>query len=401
MDAIEILTNLNQLEAYFQPIFSAEEHLVVAYELSGKFLSEDKLVSLNTIAYDEEVPEEYRIEIEYKILRLALSKLKDIPNDMAIYIPFNANLLMLDFGDGFFELIQEYIAEEDLHRVVLVISEHNFTGEFDQLNNILRYFRTYGIKLAITQVGPESHFDYITMLSPHILKLNIEQLSYDSWTAQNDLIGSVGMLARKIGANILFEGINSEYQLQFAWKNGGRYYQGKYLADAKMELIEKDQLKNHFKDECQQFITIEKKLLEESYKEKKLLKASIEEIVNRLKPASSSKDQLLALAKELDAYSFRLYICDEDGFQLSPNIFKVEKQWSVQEEAMGKNWSWRPYFLKTIIQMRNDQSGVLSDLYSDIETGELTRTFSIPLSSAEYLFIDIAYDYLYEHNILR
>lgn len=401
MDAIEILTNLNQLEAYFQPIFSAEEHVVVAYELSGKFFSGDKIVNLNTFAYDEEVPEEYRVEIEYKILNLALSKLKDLPSDIAIYIPFNANLLILDYGDGLFDLIKEYIPEEELHRIVLVISEHNFTGEFDQLNNILRYLRTYGIKIAINQVGPESHFDYITMLSPHILKLNIEQLSYDSWTSQNDLIGSVGMLARKIGANILFEGINIEYQLQFAWKNGGRYYQGKYLGEAKTETIEKDLLKNHFKDECQQFITIEKKQLEEFYKEKKVLKESIEGIVDRLKPASNNKEQLLALAKELDEYSFRIYICDEDGFQLTPNIFKVEGQWLVQEQAIGKNWSWRPYFLKTIIQMRNDQNGMMSDVYSDIETGEFTRTFSIPLNESEYLFIDISYDYLYEHNILR
>ena len=334
-------------------------------------------------------------------MHLALSQLQHLPSHISIYIPYNANLLVNDYGDGVFDIIRQYIPEEQLHRIVLVISEHNFTGEFDQLNNILRYFRTYGMKIAINQVGPESHFDYITMLSPHILKLNIEQLSYDSWTAQNDLIGSVGMLARKIGANILFEGINSEYQLQFAWKNGGRYYQGKYLGDAQTITIEQDRLKDHFKEECQQFITIEKKLLEEAYQATKYLKDKVEETVNRLKPTSTNQEQLVALAKELSDASFRIYICDEDGFQLSPNIFKVDKQWLVQQEAKGKNWSWRPYFLKTIIQMRNDQSGMLSDLYSDIETGELTRTFSVPLCPNEYLFIDISYDYLYEHHLLR
>lgn len=79
----------------------------------------------------------------------------------------------------------------------------------------------------------------------------------------------------------------------------------------------------------------------------------------------------------------------------------IDKKWHIQEEAVNKNWSWRPYFLKTIIEMRNDQSGVLSDLYSDIDTGEMTRTFSIPVSVNEYLFIDISYDYLYNHNIFR
>lgn len=401
MDALEVMTNLNNLKAYFQPIFSAEEHLVVAYEVSGIFANGDELISLETFAYDEDIPEEYRVEIAHKILHLALSQLKDVPQGIDIYLPYNANLLTLDFGDGCFDIIKEYIPEEQLNRIVLVISEHNFTGEFEHLINILRYFRTYGMKIAINQVGPESHLDYITMLSPNILKLNIEQIGYDSWSAQNDLITSIGLLARKIGANVLFEGIDNVYQLQFAWKNGGRYYQGKYLADAQATTINSDQLKERFKEECQQFITLEKKLLEQSYKEYKYLQEKIEGTVQRIKPTSQNTDYLIALAKELDQYSFRLYICDEDGFQKSPNIFRIDQKWTVQEEAISKNWSWRPYFLKTIIQMRNDQSGIFSDIYSDIETGELTRTFSIRVNGNEYLFIDISYDYLYEHNIFR
>lgn len=401
MDAIEVLTNLNQLKANFQPIFSADEHLVVAYEISGEYENGDELFNLNTFAYDEEIPEEYRVEVAHKILHLGLQQLAENTKNVDIYIPYNANLLMLDYGDGFFDIVKEYIPEEELKRIVLVISEHDFKGEIDDLNNILRYFRTYGIKIAINQVGPESHLDYITMLAPNILKLNIEQLNYDSWSAQNDLTNSIGGLARKIGANVLFEGIENVYQLQFAWKNGGRYYQGKYLAESATTLIPNNLLKKRFKEECQQFIKMEKRLLEQNYNEYKKLQEIIEETVHRIKPSSHNTAQLLTLASELDAYSFRLYICDEDGFQTSPNIMRIEKKWLVQEEAINKNWSWRPYFLKTIIQMRNNQSGVFSDLYSDIETGEPTCTFSIPLNSNEYLFIDISYDYLYEKNMFR
>jgi hypothetical protein len=282
-----------------------------------------------------------------------------------------------------------------------MVSEHDFKGEFSQLNNILRYFQTYGVKIAINQVGPESHLDYIKTLSPNILKLNIAQLSYESWGEQNDLFASLGTLARKIGANMLFEGIDSVYQLQFAWKNGGRYYQGKYLADAQTATIQRDQLKESFKERCQQFISAEKRLLEENYNALKSLQYVLEKSVQRIKPTSDNTVQLLALAKELDAYSFRLYICNEEGFQTSPNIMRIEKKWYIQEEAINKNWSWRPYFLKTIIEMSHDQIGVFSDIYSDIETGEMTRTFSVPVNVNEYLFIDISYDYLYKHNIFR
>ena len=40
----------------------------------------------------------------------------------------------------------------------------------------------------------------------------------------------------------------------------------------------------------------------------------------------------------------------------------------------------------------------LSDLYSDIETGETIRTFSYPLNTHDYLFIDLSYDFLYQNE---
>lgn len=401
MDPIDVLTNLEKLKAYYQPIFSADEHVVVGYEVSGKLLNGDQLINLKAFAYDEDIPEEYRVEVQHKILHVALSKLVKEAGKFDIYLPCNANLLMLDYGESYFDIIKEYIVEKELTRVVVVISEHNFNGEFRELNNILRYFRTYGIKIAIDQVGSESHLDYIKILSPNILKLNIEQLSYESWSAQNDVFTSLGALARKIGANMLFEGIISVHQLQFAWKNGGRYYQGKYLADADTTIIPSDQLRERFREECQQFIRIEKRMLEEKYNSLKDLQHILEKSLQRIKPVSNSGEQLLGLAQELDEYSFRIYICDEDGYQTSPNIMRIDKKWHVQEDAVNKNWSWRPYFLKTIIKMRNDQSGVFSDVYSDIVTGEMTRTFSIPVNESEYLFIDISYDYLYKQNIFR
>lgn len=66
-----------------------------------------------------------------------------------------------------------------------------------------------------------------------------------------------------------------------------------------------------------------------------------------------------------------------------------------------KKLSRRPYFLLNIIKMTKDNKGELSSVYSDIETGELTRTYSMAISNEEFLFIDIKYDYLYEYNIVN
>ncbi len=399
MDAMEVLTNLECLQPYFQPIFSADAHEVIGYEILGRYVQDSSVESLGSFFQDESIPEEYKIEVDNHILERALSKFQSMNDDLLIFINRDPNLLMLDHGESFLKLVKKYLKEEQLSRIVIELSETKFNGDIDSLHHLLTYYKTYGIKIAVDHLGADSHLDRIAILSPQILKVNIEQLRYQGWGTQIDVITSIGVLARKIGATLLFENIETVYQLRFAWKHGGRYYQGFYLAEPASEFIEKDKLKEKFKQECHSFIVSEKKSLEQKFNTKKKLQENIQEIIHKVKPSSRDTNGLKSLAKELEQFSFRIYVCDEDGFQTSPNIFKKDGEWLEQPEGLNKNWSWRPYFLKTIIKMRNDQKGELSDSYSDIETGQLTRTLSIPISESEYLFIDLSYDFLYEHDV--
>ncbi|MGM9928236.1 MAG: EAL-associated domain-containing protein [Bacillus sp. (in: firmicutes)] len=399
MDVMEVLTNLEQVQPYFQPIFSADEHEVIGYEILGRYVSDSSIESLGSFFQDDSIPEEYRIDVDNRILELALNKIMAIDEDFLIFINRDPNLLMLDHGENFLNIMKNCVGEENLSRIVIELSEKKFNGDTESLHHLLTYYKTYGIKIAIDHLGADSHLDRIALLSPQILKVNLEQLNYQGWDSHTDVISSIGVLARKIGATLLFENIETVYQLQFAWKNGGRYYQGFYLGEPSASFIDKKQLKEQFKTECHRFIVAEKKTLEQKYNTKKQLQEDIKDIVHKMKPTSSDVKLLKELARMLEKYSFRLYICDEDGFQTSPNILKKNKEWIIQEEAVHKNWSWRPYFLKTIIKMRNDQKGQLSDSYSDIDTGQTIRTFSIPISDREYLFVDISYSYLYEHDV--
>jgi hypothetical protein len=79
-------------------------------------------------------------------------------------------------------------------------------------------------------------------------------------------------------------------------------------------------------------------------------------------------------------------------------MFKRNGRWELEPQYYMKNWSWRPYFLENIIRMRSRKRGILSDLYADIETGETIRTYSYPIDDRHYLFIDLSYNYLFEHD---
>lgn len=102
------------------------------------------------------------------------------------------------------------------------------------------------------------------------------------------------------------------------------------------------------------------------------------------------------MATNFSDVCFRLYVCDQYGFQKSSNYVRKNNDWQSHEDYIGKNWSWRPYFLETIVRMQYEKRGILSDLYSDLETQEFIRTFSYPINKELYLFLDIPYAFLFE-----
>ncbi len=401
MSVLEMLDKLDQIEVLYEPIYSADGHRVVAYEVIGQVSGENGVINIEQFTYEKDAPEEIRAEIELLFVRKSLQSVAEKISDVGLFIPCNPNLLMLDFGESYFSMLKEIINEENLSNITLVMAEHKFTGDIQQLHHAVRYIKTYGVKIALSDVGSQTQLENLLMLEPNVLKINVEQLNYNLWGAQNHAFATIRELALKMGTLLLIENIDTVYQLQYGWKNGARYYKGPYLQEPQQQFVSRDSLKERFRSECEQFIVAEKKQLLQKYEEMKRLEKMIYTVVEQIALKSTQEEKLMQLAKALENCAFRIYICESNGFQTSPNICWKDQQWEVQHTAKGKNWSWRPYFLLNIIRMAKDHKGELSSVYSDIETGELTRTFSMALKNEEFLFIDISYDYLYEHNIVN
>ncbi|MBT2756197.1 EAL domain-containing protein [Mesobacillus foraminis] len=401
MDALDIMTDLDNAIPFFQPIFSADEHRAIAYEILGRYRTPNGLISLGPFFQDTEIPEEYRLEVDLAILEKAFEQAVHLDGDILFFINRDADLLMYDHEQKLLQLIlsfQERGVSPD--QVVLEVSERNYDGKFEDLDHLLRYYRTYGIKVAIDKIGNDSsHLDRISQLEPDILKVSLQLLrSTAIGPAYQDVLFSLSLLARKIGAALLFENIETAFQLRFAWKNGGRYYQGHYLMEPAANFVDSHILKEKLKNECHEFILSEKKKLETLFALSEEFNTRIHELLAKHKRLTDYSQLLQTLAIETDDMAFRMYICDEDGFQKSPNVFKSSQNWIIQPEYIEKNWSWRPYFLENIIKMRKERKGILSDRYNDIETGETIRTFCLPVNSRHFLFIDLSSTYLYDRE---
>lgn len=403
MDPLEIMSDLNNVVPYFQPIFSADEHRVIGYEVLGTYRRKEEIESLGPFFLDESIPEEYRMELDDIILVKALDKAITLDKDVLLFIKRNADLLMKQDSEHLLGILLDYEKKGiSINRIVIEISQKNPIGDFDHLDHFINYYRTYGIKIAIEDLGKDiSYLDRIGQLAPNILKIDLQALRSSAVNHNyNEILYTLSMLARKIGSTLLFENIEMDYQLQFAWRNGGRYYQGPYLHKSEENFVDRDILKQKLKDKCHQFIVYEKKKLASIYTITESFNQTMIDFLHKYNKEEGTEAFLTMLAQKLKDAAFRLYICDEEGFQVSPNIFKGINNWSVQQEYMDKNWSWRPYFLANIMRMKTNKKGILSDLYTDIETGESIRTFSYPLTETDYLFIDISYHFLYEQDAL-
>ncbi|KAB7669324.1 EAL domain-containing protein [Bacillus sp. B1-b2] len=403
MDALDILSDLDHVIPFFQAIFSADEQSVIGYEVLGRYYGKDGMESLGEFFLDGEIPEEYKQEVDHVILTKALEKALTLEEDVLLFINRDADLLMYDDGEVFLQTLLEYEKKGiSLSRIVLEISERNYNGQYYHLDHLLTYYRTYGIKIAIDKMGSESSYlDRIGELAPDILKIDLLALrsTSTSHTYQNVLF-SLSMLARKIGATLLFENIEMVYQLKFAWKNGGRYYQGYYLHYPEEDFISRSSRKETLRSLFHEFILAEKKKLSAIFTITEDFQVKMNELLVKNRKYTTYEELLKYLTDDLRDIAFRMYVCDEDGQQKSANIYKVDSSWILQPEYMNKNWSWRPYFLENIIKMRNEKKGILSDIYSDIETGETVRTYSYPLNSKEYLFVDLSYNFLDKMDLL-
>lgn len=399
MDALDILTNLDRVFPYFQPIFSADEQRVIGYETLGRYIHNGQLTSLGPFFQDRNIPEEYRLEVDNIVLAKALEQAESLDKEIQIFVNREAELLLYDNGESFLQLLLRFQERGiALERIVIEIAAED--PKYNEIIHLMNYFRTYGIKIALDKMGDDgSHLDRIGQLQPDIVKVDLLPLrSIDPSPVYRDILYSLSVLARKIGATLLFKNIEMLYQLQFAWKHGGRFYQGYYLGKPSADFIATDLLKNKLKKEFHEFILSEKKKLKAVYDISEKLQERMQQLLGKSRKSSDYNEMMEMLAKDLDQMAFRMYICDEDGFQKTANMFKKDEQWMIQPEYYGKNWSWRPYFLEDIFKMRREKKGILSDLYRDLETGELIRTFSYPINTEEYLFIDLSYEFLYQHG---
>ncbi|MGL4819114.1 MAG: EAL-associated domain-containing protein [Bacilli bacterium] len=400
IDPIEVITHPECIIPKYEPIYGADDHEVAGYEVIGYFVTEEEETSLKSFFQDTTVPVEFMMEVERVITERALGELALRGGEWKVFIHKHPETLLADEDEWF--LGQLLASGMDMKRFVIEIELSSAEGSMESLLHLCRYYKTYGIQWSIEHsMTYVSLKEYTAMLTPDILKVDLAPIRHMNNTLLiQDVYHSLAHFSRKIGASLLYYNMDTAYQLRYAWKHSGRYYQGSIFRQPERAVSVQDQVKTKLRNDIHAFITQEKTRLERIYARSELFNETIRTFLQRNPYTVPSDAWLLTLSTAVAPFAFRVYISDADGYQISSNITNRDQMWQVFAEYQGKNWSWRPYFLKTILSMQKDDRGQLSDLYCDISRGTLTRTFSYPLAADAYLFMDLSYDYLYENDLL-
>ncbi|TGL58507.1 EAL domain-containing protein [Leptospira sarikeiensis] len=398
---------------YFQPILSVEKDSIFGYEALARFIDKEGAVhslgpffladiphSLSTAEREEF--KKLKLEIDRTIRRKAvetISKARNLDPKAKLFLnispSFMQDYLSSKTDEEPYTLQIAKSSGLDPKRIVIEIVEEHFSGEIDQLKPLINLYKRSGFLVAIDDLGSKSsNLDRIGALHPDIIKVDLG-LIRSSVASRNfqEILFTLSRLAESLGCSLLFEGIETETELYNALTYGARFLQGFYFAEPTADLVDISGLSIRFSQLHELFFNYKKyQLLRQIKKEK--------ELEDRLDSSGievqSSSDGLVAIKLRnsylLEKSVFRMYVTNHEGRQLSPNYSSISSSGMLEDDSfIGRNWSWRPYFLEQFYKNAKDSSGdwIASNPYYDLESHLLLVTYSKRMPEGNVLFVDV------------
>ncbi|MCL2181547.1 MAG: EAL domain-containing protein [Treponema sp.] len=389
----------SNVTAYFQPILCAASNQIYSYEVLGRYIDEDGTVkSLGAFFMDARTTNDEALRVDRIIRRKAMERY--VRENRIEYLFINIRLAWLEnYIDRPHELPTIQWARElgiDPGKIVIEFTEEEFTADDSQQAaahlNILSYYRNAGCRIALDDYGKSaSNIDRLALLKPDIIKINIDYI-HNSETSYHyrEHLRSLAGFAESVGIEVLYEGIETQRQLEICMFSNGRLYQGYLISYPQASMV--NAVVNHdvFSAAAnntykKQYKRIMNNDLLESYLDSKVGYFLIEN------PSFYENDDidiyLTDLCYELPEV-VRIYLCDKHGKQITCNF-----EWSFGELKhsgyLGNNWALRGFFYEAMEMFISGKKSGLTSSYRDFTTKNRIFTYFHALTPDIFLFVDI------------
>ncbi|MDF2959116.1 MAG: hypothetical protein K0S39_851 [Paenibacillus sp.] len=382
-----------ELRAFFQPILSLQNQRIIAYEALGRRVQEGQVYSLGPFFHDPTVSDEHHLQVDRLLREKAISRFAQSDGDEMLFLNLKPSWIYKMYKETGLLPTLQFVKKHGLDpsRVVIEITEEEFHGRLDELSKIVDVYRRQGCLIAIDDIGSGySNYDRIASIKPNILKIDLKLLKKSKHhEGYNALLNSFSILSSQMGSSLLIEGVETKQDLYHALKAGARYVQGFLFSEAKADFQPGRTYEPLLKEEIR--IYTEQEITR--YRAMFSVQESLNELISPDVHISSARDadaMIESLLGNVADNVMRIYICREDGCQVSSNYTRdMDEGWKRDARFQGSNWIWRPYFIPNMMRMNNQRQGMLSQVYTDLDTAQPMQTYSCPVGDTHYIFLDL------------
>jgi EAL domain-containing protein (putative c-di-GMP-specific phosphodiesterase class I) len=383
--------------AYFQPILSADTKEVYAYEVLGRYVDDDgKVKSLGPFFTSADTSHEEALRVDRMVRRYAMKKYAQEKRNEYLFINIRLAWL-LPFAENPEEMVTLQLAKEfgiAPEKIVIEITEEEFYSSEEYIRSIIHY-KKIGCRVALDDYGKSaSNIDRLAKIQPDIIKINIDYIHNSEQSYHyREYLRSLASFADSVGIEVLYEGVETERQLDICISSKGRYYQGFLIAVPQESM--RDTVINSFVFSA--LISTAYTVMQNKAVSAEALRNSLDIQVERFllenpfdHEGISGDEYLIKLFRELPEV-LRIYLCSRQGVQLSNNIERQPGD-IVCRDYKNKNWAWRGYFHETIAAFATGRKSCLSSAYRDFTTKEKMFTYCYAINDETFLFADIIKD---------
>ena len=175
--------------------------------------------------FDDASRLDLREELDVATAEEVLDLLAGVPADVAVCINLGPETLVS-------ERLPALLADRELHRIVVEITEHAPVKDYEALKAALRPYRDRGLRLAVDDAGAGyASLRHVLAVDPDLIKVDMALTrGADSDLARRTLLAALAGFAQATGCRIVAEGVETEAELQTVARCGIDLVQGYALA---------------------------------------------------------------------------------------------------------------------------------------------------------------------------
>lgn len=388
------MPNTPQLFPYFQPIVCVASGRVVGYEALARCRNaQGQVVSAKHWLTNPEVEIKQRLELDREVRWQALKQFAE--HNKHGYLAINIcatsiNDLRQIRTTPTLRMLDEL--QIDKHRVIIEITEAE--ANTVKLQAIARRYRKLGLRVALDDFGVgSSQLERVIAIQPDIIKIDMQLFKQAAKGGiASEVVNLTTRLGQRTGCEIICEGVEHEDEFLFGLQCGAQFMQGHLFAGAGPEFNPQEVHQQHIVSLRNKFFKSATQKAQERIQQVNQIKS----LIGKLGQALQQDFNL----NELASWNFtqsgviRFYICDDQGYQRSPDFNFAADQWFSDPRYIGFNWSWRPYFFQLRgLELAGHQDRIVaSERYLDYSNQQLIKTFSLRLDADRILMVDTLYN---------